>query len=255
MFAVALLGHMRLAFDGQPIEFGAPRKTLPILAYLLLHRTGGVARDFVAFTMWPDAEEEAARGNLRRNLSLLKTMLPPRPADDGWILATNEVVRWNPAAPCTLDVAEFDRFSAEPDGLESAVELYHGDLLEDVYDDWVYPERERLRAAYLSALKTLVYRYRSERAFSKAIGFAQRLLAADPLREDVARELAAARHESGDRAGAVRTLDDFVKRVRAELGVDVMAETQTLREAMLRGEPLNAARSETGGPPPQGRMT
>jgi DNA-binding SARP family transcriptional activator/tetratricopeptide (TPR) repeat protein len=250
MFAVALLGHMRLAFDGQPIEFGAPRKTLPILAYLLLHRTGGVARDFVAFTMWPDAEEEAARGNLRRNLSLLKTMLPPRPADDGWILATNEVVRWNPAVPCTLDVAEFDRFSAEPDGLESAVELYHGDLLEDVYDDWVYPERERLRAAYLSALKTLVYRYRSERAFGKAIGFAQRLLAADPLREDVARELAAARHESGDRAGAVRTLDDFVKRVRAELGVDVMAETQTLREAMLRGEPLNAARSETGGPPP-----
>jgi hypothetical protein len=75
-------------------------------------------------------------------------MLPPRPVDDGWILATNELVRWNPAAPCTLDVAEFDRLCGEPDGLESAVELYHGDLLEDVYDDWAQAERERLRAAY-----------------------------------------------------------------------------------------------------------
>jgi DNA-binding SARP family transcriptional activator len=244
--AVALLGHMRLAVDGKPFNFGAPRKTLPILAYLLLHREGAVARDFLAFTMWPDAEEEAARGNLRRNLTLIKSMLPPRPADDGWILATNELVRWNPDGQSTLDVAEFDRCVAEPEGLERAVDLYHGDLLEDVYDDWVYPERERLRSAYLGALKMLVYRYRSERAYGKAIGFARRLLAADPLREDVARELAAAHYESGDRAGALRTLDDFVKRVRAELSVDVMAETQTLREAMLRGEPLHAARSDSG---------
>ena len=190
--------------------------------------------------MWPDAEEEVARSNLRRNLTLFKQILPsPAPAES-WILATNELVRWNPGAPYTLDVAEFDRFCSEPENLARAVDLYGGDLLEDLYDDWVYPERERLRAAYLTALKGLVRRHRSERDFGRAIGYAQRLLVADPLREDVAREIAATRYQAGDRAGALGGLDEFVRRLHADLGIDAMPETQALRESILRGAAADA---------------
>ena len=106
---VALFGHVRLAFDGKPLEFGAPRKTLPILAYLLVHRDAAISREFLAFLMWPDDEEDVARNNLRRNLTLFKTILPPRAPAENWILATNEFVRWNPDAPYSLDIAEFDR--------------------------------------------------------------------------------------------------------------------------------------------------
>jgi DNA-binding SARP family transcriptional activator/tetratricopeptide (TPR) repeat protein len=234
---IALFGHVRLAFDGKPIDFGAPRKTLPILAYLLVHRQAAVSREFLAFLMWPDVDEEVARGNLRRNLTLFKGILPPPDPAESWILASNELVRWNPDAPFTLDVAEFDRLCGDPARLAEAVELYRGDLLEDVYDDWVYPERERLRAAYLAALKGLVRLHRSERSFARAIGYGRRLLAADPLREDVARELAATRYQAGDRAGALAGLDEFLKRLHAELGIEAMPETQALRESILRGAP------------------
>jgi DNA-binding SARP family transcriptional activator len=106
------LGQVRLAFDGKPFEFSAPRKTLPILAYLLVHLYAAISREFLAFLMWPDAEEKIARNNLRRNLTLFKQILPlPAPAEN-WIVATNELVRWNPEAPYALDVAEFDRRSA-----------------------------------------------------------------------------------------------------------------------------------------------
>jgi len=102
---VALFGHVRLAFDGKPFEFGAPRKTLPILAYLLVHRHAPISREFLAFLMWPDVDEEVARNNLRRNLTLFKGILPPPSPAESWILATNELVRWNPDAPYTLDIA------------------------------------------------------------------------------------------------------------------------------------------------------
>ena len=246
---VALFGHVRLAFDGKPFEFGAPRKTLPILAYLLVHRQAAVSREFLAFLMWPDAGEEVARNNLRRNLTLFKQILPPPDPAESWIVASNELVRWNSAAPCTLDIAEFDRLCAEPASLAHAVELYSGDLLEDLYDDWIYPERERLRAAYLNALKGLVRHHRGERNFERAIGYGRRLLAADPLREDVAREIAATRYQAGDRAGALAGLDEFVERLHADLGIEAMPETQALRESILRGAPADVPSIERGEVP------
>ena len=246
---IALFGHVRLRFDGAPLDFNAPRKTLPILAYLLVHRQAAVSREFLAFLTWPDTGEEVARNNLRRNLTLFKQILPPPEPAESWILATNDLVRWNPDAPFTLDVAEFDRLCREPARLAEAVELYGGDLLEDLYDDWIYPERERLRAAYLTALKGLVRRHRGERNFERAIGYGRRLLAADPLREDVARELAATRYQAGDRAGSLAGLDEFVKRLQADLGIDPMPETQMLRESILRGGPAVApAGVDSAGP-------
>jgi predicted ATPase/DNA-binding SARP family transcriptional activator len=250
---VALFGHVRLAFEGKPFEFSAPRKTLPILAYLLAHRQVAVSREFLAFLIWPDVEEEVARNNLRRNLTLFKTILPPPDPAESWVLATNELVRWNPDAPYTLDIAEFDRLCGEPGGLAEAIELYAGDLLEDLYDDWVYPERERLRAAYLTALKGLVRQHRSERNFSRAIGYGQRLLAVDPLREDVAREIAATRYQGGDRAGALAGLDEFVSRLQADLAIDPMPETQALRESILRGAPADTGSAERSDAPPADR--
>jgi len=246
---VALFGHVRLAFDGKPLEFGAPRKTLPILAYLLVHRDAAISREFLAFLMWPDDEEDVARNNLRRNLTLFKTILPPPAPAENWILATNEFVRWNPDAPYSLDIAEFDRLRSEPARVAEAIELYAGDLLEDLYDDWVFPERERLRAGYLTALKVLVQRHRSERDFTRAIGYGRRVLAADPLREDVAREIAATRYQAGDRAGALSGLDEFVRRLHGELGIEAMPETQMLREAILRGAPADAPPAARGDVP------
>jgi len=237
---VALLGHARLEFDGEPFAFTAPRKTLPILGYLLVHRAAAISRDFLAFTMWPDADEDVARGNLRRNLTLFKSVLPSAGAEHDWIIANNEFVRWNPDAACTLDVAEFDRQCGDDDTLEAAVALYGGDLLEDLYDDWVFGERERLRGEFLTALKRLAERFRSNRDFPRALEYAQRLLAVDPLREDVAREIAAIRYQAGDRAGALHTIDAFVDRLRKELDIDAMPETDVLRDTILRGEPPGA---------------
>jgi DNA-binding SARP family transcriptional activator/tetratricopeptide (TPR) repeat protein len=234
--SISLLGQARFARNGVPFRFTAPPKALPLLAYLLLHRSGPTARDSIAFLLWPDEPEEAARANLRRHLYHLQRSLPPN-ADRPWILADGDMLQWNPSADADVDVARFEQLR-DAGELEQAVDAYGGDLLEGVYDDWVVPERERLRAALMAALDDLVRKYRSRRDFGMAARFVGRLLEADPWREDAVRQLMSVRYEAGDRAGALQVFDHFKRALRAEMDVEPMPETLALRDAVLRQLPL-----------------
>ena len=127
------------------------RKTLPLLAYLLLHRGATLSRDFLAFLLWPDEEEEVARTRFRATLHDLLNFLPPTSREQAWITAEGTGICWNPETAVAVDVDEFDA-AIRAEDLEGAVNLYHGDLLEGLYEEWLISPRERLRSAYLSAL-------------------------------------------------------------------------------------------------------
>ncbi len=213
-----------------------PRKSLPVLAYLLLHRDATVARSFLSFLVWPDEDEDGARSKLRATLFDLVRALPPAP-EGHWILADGAGVRWN-APDVAVDVEEFDTALNDPERLGDAVELYKGDFLEALYDEWLTAPRERYRSAYLDALKKLIARCRRRLQLPAAIGYAKRLLEIDPLREDVARQLIALHYEAGDRARALDEFERFERRIREELDVAPMPETLALRETILRSDAL-----------------
>ena len=232
---IRLFGHVAVEVDGTPFKLATPRKTLAILAYLLLNRAAPIARDFLAYVMWPDDEEEPARTKLRMNLYDLARVLPPELAGKA-LIVDGDSVRLRPDLRLWLDVEEFDRLAADPERLEEAVGLYSGELLTAVYDEWVFPERERRRNAFLAALMQLVSQARRQRDFVRGMARAQQILAIDPWREDVVRQVMALRSESGDRAGALAEYERFTKLLRLELNVQPMPETLTLRETIARGE-------------------
>lgn len=207
---------------------------MPLLAYLLLHRDEPVSRQKLAFTLWPDEAEESARANLRRHLHHLKRALPLTTPDTPWLLVDPQTARWNPHAEYWLDVAEFERLCATPETHQQAVELYAGDLLADCYEDWLYYPREIYRNLYLAALDGLIEHHRSVRDYPRAIEFAGRLLAYDPLREDSVRQLMILRYESGDRAGALKEYEKFLRLLKRELSVDPMPETVAIYESILQ---------------------
>jgi DNA-binding SARP family transcriptional activator len=232
---IRLFGHVAVEVNREPFRLATPRKTLSILAYLLLNRDAPIARDFLAYVMWPDDEEEAARTKLRMNLYDLARVLPPELAGRA-LIVDGDSVRLRPDLRLWLDVEEFDRLANDPQGLEKAVGLYRGELLTAVYDEWVFPERERRRNAFLAALMQLVSQARRQRDFVRGIARAQQILAIDPWREDVVRQVMALRSESGDRAGALAEFERFTKLLRLELNVQPMPETLTLHEAIARGD-------------------
>lgn len=233
MLRICLLGTPKLVSGGQSLKFQAPPKTLPLLAYLLLHRKEMVDRQQAAFTLWPDCDENSARANLRRHLHWLGRCLPPG-KDEPWLIAGPSSLQWNPKSNYSLDVAEFEEYAGRSEDLEKAVDLYCGDLLEGFYDDWIFFDRERLRELYLSTLGKLVFRYRADGRFNDAIRCAQLLLARDPLREDAVRQLISVRYEAGDRAGAIAEYNRFSRLLAGEVGVPPMPETESLYRVILR---------------------
>ncbi len=235
---IHLLGYLRLFDDELPRHFRAQPRVLPLWAYLLLHRARPVPRRTLAYLLWPDVPEATAQANLRRHLYGLRQALPASPEGRPWLLLQSGTVQWNPAADCWLDVAEFERLSASPEHLARAVALYTGDLLPEVYEDWILLERERLRSLYLDCLGRLVAESRAHDNLPRAIAYAQQILAHDPLQEGVVRELIALRYQAGDRAGAMHDYQSFASRLQEELGTAPMPETTALYEAVYRNRPL-----------------
>lgn len=249
MLYIHLLGSIRLLDDGSPLKFTVLPKTPQLLAYLLLAESSPTARTALAYLLWPDASEAEARGNLRRHLHDLRRALPPESPDRPWILADTSSLAWNRAAAYWLDVDAFRAAAQDPARQAEAVALYGGDLLESIYEDWLFYPRERLRAAFLDCLLALLQRQRQAGDIAAALATAQRLLQHDPMREDVVREVMALRLEAGDRAGALAEYQRFERRLRAELQLSPMPETQALYDRIARQGMTNHATA--GGDQPR----
>jgi DNA-binding SARP family transcriptional activator len=246
--AVCLLGQPQFFHFGRPFRFAASRRALALTCYLILKRRAPVSRGAVTLAIWPDDDDATARAALRRELHRAVKALPEA-GPEPWILADQTELCWNEAAGVWLDIDDFERLVAEgnPVGVRSAVTLYRGDLLDGLEDEWIFADRERLRAANAAALGRLLAGARSTHEYETAIGYAGRILTEDPFREDVVRTLISLRYESGDRAGALHEAERYAKLYREELGVGLMPETEALRFSISRGEPSGSENEPAGG--------
>jgi predicted ATPase/DNA-binding SARP family transcriptional activator len=241
---IQLLGDFRLSCGGAPVSnVNAPRLQ-SLLAYLLLHRDAPQPRQHLAFRLWPDTSEAQARTNLRQLLHALKQALP---AADHFVHADAQTLRWRSDAPFHLDVAEFEQALSQADAaeqqrdahglrvaLEQASAVYQGDLLPSCYDDWIVPERERLRQAFTGALQRLLLLLESQGELRAAIACAQRLVRHDPLHEETYRGLMRLYAACGDRAGVVRVYQTCATVLERELAVEPSAATREAYEQLLK---------------------
>jgi DNA-binding SARP family transcriptional activator len=222
---IALLGELSLSVGERalpPLESGRAES---LLAYLLLHRRAPQPRARIAGLLWPDSNEAQARTNLRHVLHTLRRALPQ--AERG-LEVTTRSLWWRGAVE--LDVAAFEDALARG-ALGEAVGLYAGDLLEGNYDPWLVPERERLKALYVDALARLATSLEGPRA----IAYAERLLRADPLREETCRLLMRLHDARGDAARAVRVYHACAAALGRELGVEPSPATRAAYESLLPG--------------------
>ncbi len=232
---VQMLGEFGLTSGGANVSAVYTPRLQALLAYLILHCHAPQSRRHLAFLFWPDSSEPQARTNLRHLLHELFRALPD--AERFWWTDT-QTVQWQPAGPCVLDVAEFETAIAagQEIDLRHAVELYRGDLLPGCYDDWIAPERERLRRAYAAALEQLIALAEDHRNLPTAITYARRLLEHDPCHEPAYRSLMRLHALNNDRAAALHAYHTCVTVLRRELGVPPDAATRALHERLLNAD-------------------
>ncbi len=148
-------------------------------------------------------------------------------------------MRWLNDAPAFVDLVAFEaaasqaEASGERPSLEGAVSLYAGDLLPGCYDEWVGPERERLRQRCIGMLEQLATL--AERDGDRVAGLrsAERLLQLDPLHEASYRQLMRLHLDAGERARALRVYHACASTLERELDVSPGSETVELYEQLL----------------------
>jgi DNA-binding SARP family transcriptional activator/predicted Ser/Thr protein kinase len=255
-----LLGPPRLECDGVPLKLST-RKNVALIAYLAV--TGEAhTREALITLLWPELEPSRARAGLRRNLSTLRKALGGE-----WLVVDRETVGTDPDAGLWLDVEQFrgllqawqdhDHSEADVcpqclDGLAEAVELYRGDFLEGftlrdspTFDEFQFFQTEGLRQELASALERLVHGHTAQAAYERAIQYARRWLALDPLHEPAHRHLMQLYAWSGQRAAALRQYAECEQVLYEELGVPPEEETTQLYEAI---------KEKRHPPPPRDRM-
>jgi DNA-binding SARP family transcriptional activator len=241
---ISLLGAVRVERDGVPIEVDT-RKAIALLAYLAMtgvpHR-----RDALAAFFWPEADDERARGALRRTLSALRGALK-----GDWLLVSRDVVELRRDSTVIIDVAEFRarlddgrrRINNSIDAATQAIQLYRDDFMAGFslrdsaeFDDWQAYQAEDLRRELGEGLELLVGCLIDAGEFGKAISYSRRWLLIDPLNEDAHRRLMLLYTWTGDRGAAVRQYRECVRILDQELGIAPLDETTALYQAIQRHE-------------------
>src|SRR5579864_5657909 len=243
---IRLLGDFNLIYNDRQVTSLNTTRLRSLLAYLVLHREVPQQRQHLAFLFWPDATEAQARNNLRQLLHQLRQALP---AVEQFLSADTHMLHWYPVTPFHLDVAEFEQALTLADAatrrndqhalqavLEQADSLYRGELLPGCYDEWILPERERLRQRHLQALEQLLRLFEVQGDTITAIRYAQRLIGLDPLSEDLYRRLMRLFALNNDRASALHVYHTCVTTLQREMGVDPDPATREAYERLLQQE-------------------
>jgi DNA-binding SARP family transcriptional activator len=241
---IQLLGELRAGRGDQVVTRFRTRKTGELLAYLAYHRQRTHPRELLIDLLWPECDPDAGRHNLSVALSWLRGELGlPDVLGDVVFVADRYTVGLNPAW-VTTDVADFEtalQAAAEQREdasraalLARAVELYRGDLLPGYYEDWIFPEQQRLEELFFHALRQLITLYEQAGDGDRAIPYALRAVSADPLREEARRELMRLYAAAGQPAAALRQFHELERLLKEELGETPSDATRALADEIGR---------------------
>ena len=230
--------------DGESAEL-RNKKARALLAYLAVEHGRSHARERLAGMLWGETGDERARHNLRQSLSAIRRTCGPLIVSRGDLLELDQT-------RCRTDVIDFERLARaeKPDELLQCVDLYRGDLLEDldprepVYDEWLNLARARLRRIACQVVDDLVNALDAEGRHGEAIQALERRLSMDPCCEAAHRQLMELFARVGRRTDALRQYRSCVETLERELGAEPDTETKKLHASLQRSRPTG-----TAGPP------
>ncbi len=212
-----------------------------LFKFFVVNKNKLLPRDYIMESIWPGENPEKSHGKLRVYISLLRDVIEPwllkddKPsiivyADGKYGLYIDEV---------TLDTVVFENLIKEATRtvdrkeavvkLERAVELYRGDFLEDdIYSDFVYIERERLRNLYFQAVQMLVKFYSESGERGKMKVLLDKAFFVDPTNDNIVKSYINLLLESGERANAVKVFKLYERTLKKRYDIEPSPDIKSL---------------------------
>ena len=223
MLRFYLLGPMQIERAGARIHLPR-RKVESLLAYLLLHPEQHT-RDHLATLFWGDSTDAQARHSLRTALATVRQQISP-----DLLLTDRHHVQLNPDYPLWIDLHKLLNFAedfefADVEVLQAHLELWQGEVLAGLYDEWVTGVREHYQSRLMKLLLQATHTLRAHSEYTHAIAVAQRVLQLDPANEHAHQHLMFCYVAVGDRPAALRQYE-LCERTLAD-DVDVLPSPET----------------------------
>lgn len=238
-----LFGSVRITLGGNDLSASLLSKVQALLCYLAIEQRPH-SRQKIAGLLWGEMDEQAARSNLRVNLTYLRAELAP------YLEITRQTLAFDPESPYWLDAAAFETHIEQsrlpngrrsPQRLREAVALYQGPFLQGLevrdaplFEEWVLQQRTRYERLVIEALDMLVDLCIEQQRYEESIGYARRLLAFDNWREETHRQLMWLLEITGQHSAALAQFEACREILATELDVEPTQATQRLYEKILR---------------------
>ncbi len=221
MPTTATLGRLLLRQAGRfELSVGAGRELEPkdalLVAYLAIE--GPTPRGKLAAMLWPDVDDERARGNLRQRLLRLKRVT---------------------GAPLLVGDAQVQLATGIGHDLGDTHELLEAVDPEAAsgFAEWLSAQRARRRRARSDALAASAAQAEAQGDLAAALQLAGALLDLDPLSEEAHRRLIKLHYLRGDTGAALAAYRRCADALQAELGTQPSRETRELRRQIELAAP------------------
>lgn len=230
MLEARFLGRFEILVDGSPIDIPA-RKAQALFAYLIMNSQNHHRREKMAGMFWPDHDESSARSNLRYALWQLRSAI-----GDQYFTTDRIRLAFNHEEEYWVDCVEFETIASEVQStaqIEQLVSLYQGEFLPGFYEDWIFLERDQLRAAFDQLIALLIERLSAEKRWREVIERAEQWIALGQTSETAYQALMVTHSRLGDRASAHSTYLRLERVLDEDLGVVPSEITKQLHQRIL----------------------
>jgi DNA-binding SARP family transcriptional activator len=237
------LGRFALLIGGAPLPQGpkAPRRSFELLKALVALGGRCVCEWKLCDALWPDAEADAARQNLKATLHRLRRLVGRHAVllHDGKLSLAAE--------HCRVDAWEFERRINETlelplgaragelaDRVEAALQLYRGPFLDGEELGFALRVRERLRGKLLRAVLRATQALQSDGQAPRALALLQRTIDLEPLEESLYEQLMDSWLAIGRPVEALKVYASGTAQLRAGAGIGPSRALDALRERAQR---------------------
>lgn len=236
------LGKFVVFYNGAPLKFSAKAQKKPLELLKVLVAFGGerVREHRLEQSLWPDAEGDLARQNLKATIHRLRKLI----GLDTLIVQGGDV-SLNPSC-CWVDVWELEHSLMGMDniatGSSEQVELivwrllsaYTGPLLPDEVDSQIGLMRERMRARYLQAIEQATHYFVAQGRQESALYCFQKGLEIEPLAESLHRGVIGCFRQLGQPAEAMSAYQRCCNILHEQLGIKPTEQTSGLVNDLQR---------------------
>lgn len=249
---VGILGPLRLTVDGDIIDV-PPGRQRALLTALAMDAGRVVSADRLVEVVWGERLPANPTNALQGRVSQLRKLVGAGRVvqrGNGYLLdiAAGQVDarRFGQLADRGHELLASERPGDAAAVLQHALELWHGDALEEVADEaWARAEATRLEERRRVAIEDLFDADLARGRHATIIPEVERAVARWPLSERLRGQLMLALYRSGRQADALAVFTRTRRLLHDELGLDPGPELRAIHEAVLRHDERLAAPTET----------